>query len=177
VDDELEDWLPDPALRVAHRRRSRASGQRLWEAAREIRLEESPLLGRLIQWRIPGTPRELSFDGLFRQAPFMVLAEHERALVSGLVGRIWTLRRDYPALSDPEEFRAWEQRGTARVVIANWVVEDDEGAVLHSEARVQALGGQGQVGIAAVRPLVSGFQGLIATETLRVAVRRAERGG
>ena len=51
----------------------------------------------------------------------MVLEEGEDGLVSGLVGRIWTLRRDYPQLSDAEEFQHWSQRGTARVLFANWV--------------------------------------------------------
>jgi hypothetical protein len=177
VEDELEAWLPDPALRVAHHRSSSASAPALWRAACELRLNESPLLGRLIHWRIPGVPRDLPFERLFREPPFMVLAERDRALVSGLVGRIWTLRRDYPELPDPAAFRAWERRGTARVIIANWVAEDPRGVVLHSEARVQAIGREGQIGVAAVRPLVAGFQQLIGTETLRAAVRRAEQGG
>lgn len=174
VGDELEDWLPDPMLRVAHRRRSTASAARLWQAACRLRLDESPVLGRLIQWRIPGLPRELEFERLFREPPFLVLAEHERAIVSGLVGRIWTLRRDYPTLPDRAAFRDFAQRGTARVVIATWVAEDARGATLCSEARVQALGTQGRLGVAAVRPLVAGFQHLVGTEALRAAVRRAE---
>ncbi len=44
--------------------------------------------------------------------------------MSGIVGRIWTLRRDYPELRDPEEFRAWSTPGTARVVFANWIEGD-----------------------------------------------------
>jgi hypothetical protein len=130
-----------------------------------------------VRWRIPGLAGDLRFDQLFREPPFIVLAEAERALVCGLVGRIWTLRRDYPDLAGPEEFRSWAQPGTARVVIASWSMEDGSGAALCVEARVQALGVQGQLGVAAVRPLVHAFQQLIATETLRAAVRRAERGG
>jgi hypothetical protein len=174
VRETLEDWLPDPVLRVAHRRRSTASPERLWRAACRLRLDEAPVLGRLIQWRIPGTPRELVFEDLFRESPFLVLAEDERALVSGLVGRIWTLRRDYPALEDPAAFRAFAERGTARVVIATWVAQDGRGAALCSEARVEAIGAQGRLGVAAVRPLVAGFQHLVGTEALRAAVRRAE---
>ena len=177
VRDELDDWLADPMLRVAFRRRSAAPADRLWQAACRLRLEESPMLGRLIQWRIPGLARDLPFERLFREPPFLVLDEPERALVSGLVGRIWTLRRDYPALSDGDAFRDFAEPGTARVVIATWVTEDARGATLCTEARVQALGPQGRIGVAAVRPLVAGFQGLIGTEALRAAVRRAEAGG
>ena len=175
---DLEDWLPEPAVRVAHRRPSTASAPELWRAAGALRLSDAPVLGRLVRWRIPGLERDLSFDRLFREPPFMVLAEHEQALVCGLVGRIWTLRRDYPRLAGAEEFRAWSEGGTARVVIATWVDDDEDGAgaALSCEARVEAIGAQGQVGIAAVRPLVRGFQHLIGTEALRAAVRRAEDG-
>ena len=177
VTEELDDWLPDPAIRVVHRRRSFASPDELWQAAGSLRLDESPVLGRLVQWRIPDLPRDVTFDQMLRSPPFMVLAEHECALLSGLVGRIWTLRRDYPALGGADEFRDWSERGTARVVLATWTEEDPRGGALCSEARVEAIGPQGQVGVAAVRPLVRGFQGLIGSEALRVAVRRAESGG
>jgi hypothetical protein len=175
VDDELDVWLPESTLRVHHRRRSSASPEALWQAASALRIDEAPVLGRLIQWRIPGTGRKVAFDRLLREPPFMVLAEPERGLISGLVGRIWTLRRDYPVLAGPAEFRDWTQPGTARVVIASWAAEDRSGGALCAEARVQGLGRQGQVGVAAVRPLVRAFQQLIATEALGTAVRRAER--
>ena len=38
--------------------------------------------------------------------------------VSGLCGRIWTLARDYPRLDGPEDFRAWDEPGTVRVLFA-----------------------------------------------------------
>ncbi len=108
----------------------------------------------------------------------MILEQDARSLVSGLVGSIWTLRRDYPRLTDPDQFRAWTRRGTARVVVANWVVPDgDGGSVVCSEARVQAFGVQGRLGVAAVRPLVGRFEGLVGSEGLRAAVQQAERRG
>jgi hypothetical protein len=177
VKPELDQWLPDPAVRVAHRRESNASAEALWEAAGDVHLSETPVLGRLVRWRIPGLERGERFDDLLRQPPFMVLEEGEHALVSGLVGRIWTLRRDYPELDSPDEFRDWSQRGTARVVFANWVHSVDGGrSVLASEVRVQAIGAQGRIGVAAVRPIVRTFQHLIGTEAIGAAVRRAERG-
>jgi hypothetical protein len=174
--EQLDDWLNEPALRVRHRVRSTAEPEQLWRAARALTLAESPVLGRLIQWRIPGTPRELSFERLLREPPFLVLAEGERSLLSGLVGRIWTLRRDYPVLADPERFRTFAERGSARVAIGVWAEDDPRGGALCVEARVQALDVQGQLGVAAVRPLVRAFQQLIGSETLRAAARRAETG-
>jgi hypothetical protein len=95
------------------------------------------MLGRLVRWRIPGTPADISFDEMFRRPPFLVLDEQpEQALISGLVGRIWTLRRDYPQLTDPEEFRRWSTPGTARVLFANWI---EDGALV-SETRVEGFG-------------------------------------
>ncbi len=172
---DLDDWLPDPAIRIAHRRASRAAPTRLWEAARKVRLADAGLLGRLVTWRIPGTRLGVSFDELFRDPPFRVLWEGEDGLVSGLVGRIWTLRRDYPQLSDSEEFQHWSQRGTARVLFANWVVTvDGGGAALMSETRVQAFGAQGRLGLAAVRPLVNAFQSRVGSDGIEAAVRVAE---
>jgi hypothetical protein len=162
--------VPDPALLVRHSRASSAPRERLWEAARTVRLEDTRRLGRLVRWRIPGTPADIAFDELFRRPPFLVLEESEEALVSGIVGRIWTLRRDYPELRDPEEFRSWSTPGTARVVFANWV-EDD---ALVSETRVDALGVQGRLGVRAVRPLIRAFQGLIGSDGIAAAVRLAE---
>jgi hypothetical protein len=133
-------------------------------------VRDAGLLGRLVRWRIPGTDAAVTFDGLFRSSPFIVLEASSRALVSGLVGRIWTLRRDYPLLSDPDDFRDWSKRGTARVLFAHWV--EDE--TLHSEARLEAFGARGRAGVAAVRPLISGFHHLIFSEGLAAAVRRAE---
>jgi hypothetical protein len=173
---DLDAWLPEPGLRVSHRRESSAPRARLWEAAQALRLADTSLLGRLVRWRIPGTPADSSFDEMFRIPPFTVLAEDETALVSGLVGRIWTLRRDYPRLTQPEQFRRWSQRGTARVLFAHWVEPTEAGTMaLTSEVRVEAIGVQGRLGVAAVRPLVRSFEHLIGSDGIETAVRRAEQ--
>jgi hypothetical protein len=174
---DLDDWLPRPTLRVRQCRTSKASADQLWEAAQTVRLSEARRLGRLVRWRIPGLPGDLPFDELFRTPPFIVLAEQPgRMLVSGLVGRIWTLRRDYPELKDPEEFRNWHASGTARVVFANWISDaTDRGAAINAEARVEAIGAQGRVGVAAVRPLVRAFGSLIGSDGIELAARRAEQ--
>ena len=174
---DLDAWLANPALRVSHRRESSAPAERLWEAASGVRLSDTRLLGRLVRWRIPGLPANLTFDELFRAQPFIVLDEEPgRVLVSGLVGRIWTLRRDYPELSDPEDFRRWDTPGTARVLFANWIEETPgHRATIHAEARVETIGAQGRVGLAAVRPLVGAFGSLIGSDGLEAAIRRAEQ--
>jgi hypothetical protein len=173
---DLDRWLPAPTLRVSHRRASSASEAALWEAARSVRLADTRTLGRLVRWRIPGVPADTTYDALFRAPPFAVLDEAEGLLVSGLVGRIWTLRRDYPALSEPAEFRRWAVPGTARVLYANWVEPADRGgAALVSETRVRVEDRAGQLGLAVVRPLISAFGSLIGSEALAVAARRAER--
>jgi hypothetical protein len=173
---DLDHWLPDPVVRVSHSRQSTASAEQLWTAAGELRLDETYLLGRLIRWRIPGVPSDRAFEQLFRNPPFTVLAESQRSLVSGLVGKIWTLRRDYPAV-DAEDFREWSSSGTAKVMFAHWVEPADEDrSALHSETRVQAFGAQGTLGLATVRPLIRGFEHLVGSEALAAAVRRAERG-
>jgi hypothetical protein len=140
------------------------------------------MLGRLVRWRIPGLSADIAFDEMFRRAPFILLDEGEHYLLSGIVGRIWTLRRDYPALAGPDAFREYSARGTVRVLFASWA-QDEPGSpgqaqgALCSEVRVEAFGTQGRVGLATVRPLVRGFQQLIGTDAITAAVRRAERGG
>ena len=175
---DLDRWIAQPALRVCHRRESAVPPQQLWAAAERVRLCDVGRLGRLVRWRIPGLPADLAFAELFRRDPFVVLCEEpETALVSGLVGRIWTLRRDYPRLSGAEEFAGWSRRGTARVLFANWVEAGDGGrAALVSESRVEPLGVQGRLGVRAVRPLVRAFGHLVGSEGIEAAVRLAEGG-
>ncbi len=175
VDPDLGRWLPDPVVGVAHRREAAAGARELWEAARGVRLTDTRALGRLIRLRIPGVAADVTYYELFRAPPFTVLHEDERTLLSGLVGRIWTLRRDYPALAAPEEFRRWAEPGTARVLFANWV-EPGRGdrAALRSETRVWVRDREARAGLTAVRPLIAAFHSLIGSEALSVAVARAE---
>jgi hypothetical protein len=174
---DLDAWLPDPAVRTRHRRAARVDADRLWEAAVSVRVRDTPTLGRLVRWRIPGTPAGLTYRELFGRYPFTVLAEGERWSVSGLVGRIWTLQRDYPRLSSADEFLAWDQSGTARVLIAHWVDEGADGrSMLWSEARVLPVDRRAGLRVRAVWAVVGRFERLIGGEALRVAARQAERG-
>jgi hypothetical protein len=147
----------------------------LWQAAGEVQLRDTSRLGRLVRWRIPGTTAEQSFEELFTSPPFLPLERADHSLVAGIVGRIWTIRRDYPERSDPDGFRRWSQPGTARVMFANWVEPSESGATLYAEARVEVYGRQGKIGLAMVRPLISAFHDLIGSDGIAAAVRLAER--
>jgi hypothetical protein len=175
--ERLDRWLPEPAIRTHHRRASRVDPTRLWNAALTLSLSDTPLLGRLIRWRIPGTTADQSFDELFRTYPFIVLEEDEGLLFSGMCGRIWTLARDYPDLTGPEAFREWDKSGTVRVLFAHWIerAEDDK-LELVSEARVQPVDSRADRRLRVLWALVGPFEGLVGTEGLRAAVQRAENG-
>jgi hypothetical protein len=174
-DEQLDDWVADPAVRSRHRLRAAAPAGDLWAAAQDVRLSETRTLGRLVRWRIPGTPAGQTFRGLLAEYPFVVLEEGERWSVSGLCGRIWTLSRDYPRLDGPGAFRAWDEPGTVRVLFAHWVEEDgDGGSAIVSEARVEPVDRAAAVRLRSLWLVVGVFERLIGAESLETAVARAE---
>jgi hypothetical protein len=176
---DLDAWLPDAAIRTRHRRAAAAPADRLWEAAGALRVDATGPLGRLVRWRIPGLPPGETFRGLFAAPPFTVLAEGERWSVSGLAGRIWTLRRDYPRIEDAEAFASWAQPGTVRVLFAHWVVDDPDsgGSVLLSEARVAPVDRGAALRLRALWTVVGPWERLIGGEALARAARAAEDDG
>lgn len=177
ADVRLDTWVTDPAIRIHHRRRSRAEPDALWAAASRVRLRDTRSLGRMVRWRIPGLDPALTYHDLFRADPFTVLAEDDRLLITGLVGRIWTLARDYPRLDGPDAFAGWNRRGTARVLFAHWVEPvAGGGAELVSEARVEAVDRIARLRLRALWSVVGPFQRLVAAEPLALAARAAERG-
>lgn len=172
---DLDAWLPDAAVRTYHERVVAVAPDALWRAARAIQLGDTRMLGRLVRWRIPGTPADRTYDQLFRTYPFTVLDEGERHLVSGLCGRIWTLERDYPTLGGPGQFTAWDQPGTVRVMFAHWVIAAGDGrAQLCSEARVAPVDRQSAVRLKALWAVIGRFERLVGAEPLRLAARRAQ---
>jgi len=143
----------------------------LWSAARAVRTSETRRLGRLVRLRIPGMPVDIAYHEMFRAPPFTVLYEDDSALLAGIVGRIWTVRRDYPTLSEPDDFRRWSTRGTVRVLFANWVESVGAGeSALVSETRVSADDRLAKLGLAAVKPLIVASHQLIGSEGLDRAV-------
>jgi hypothetical protein len=171
----LDDWLANPAVRTRHRRRSSADGDGLWAAAGAVRLSDARRLSHLVRWRIPGTRADQTFRELLADYPFCVLDEGEHWSISGLAGRIWTLQRDYPRLSGPEEFRAWSEPGTARVLFAHWVEPDGDGCAIVSEARVAPVDRRAALRLRSLWLVVGVFERLIGGEALALAVERAER--
>ena len=169
----LDAWLPEFAVRTRHRQRSAAPPERLWEAANGVRLADTHSLGRLVRWRIPGTRSDETFGALLAAYPFCVLDEGEQWSISGLCGRIWTLHRDYPRLDGPEDFRAWSEPGTVRVLIANWVDGDGDGSTLHSEARVAPVDRRAALRLRSLWMVIGVFERLIGGEALALAAERA----
>ncbi len=173
---DLDQWLPDPQVRSRHRRVARTAGtEQLWDAASSVRLDDTRTLGRLVRWRIPGTPGALTYREMFARYPFTVLAEGDGWSVSGLCGRIWTFTRDYPRLDGAEAFRDWDERGTVRVLFANWVEPADDGrAAIVTEARVAPVDRVAALRLRALWLAVGRFERFIGAEPLRLAVRRAD---
>lgn len=171
----LDDWLECASVRTHHRRCAKAAPDALWESAQSVRLADTGTLARLVRWRIPGTPQDVTYHEMFRRYPFTVLEEGDGYSLSGLCGRIWTLQRDYPRLDGPQDFREWDQRGTVRVLFAHWVEEDGDGrSVLVSEARVKPVDRFAAMRLRALWPVVSPLQRFVGAEPLTVAARRAE---
>jgi hypothetical protein len=176
VPERLDAWLADPAVRTRHSRPSPLAPGELWQAAAQVRLEDTRRLGRLVRWRIPGLPRGLTYDRLFRAYPFTVIEEGERFLLAGLCGRIWTLSRDYPRLAGPEEFAAWDQPGTVRVLFGHWVEAAADGSSsLVSEARVAPVDRTAALRLRALWTVVGPFERLVGAEAIAAATGRSSR--
>lgn len=173
---DLDAWLPDPEIVTRHRRDAASGPDALWRASGAVRLDQTRTVGRLVRWRIPGVTADQTFMGLLASDPFTVLDEGPRHSISGLCGRIWTFARDYAQLSGPQDFLAWSQPRTVRVLFAHWVQADADGrSTLHSEARVRPTDALARVRLHALWLAVGPFERLIGAEALAVAASAAER--
>lgn len=172
---ELDDWLLRPAVRTHHRREAVAGADELWRAASAVRLDDTRTVGRLVRWRIPGTSGRLTFEELFDRYPFTPLGSGPRHALTGLCGRIWTFRPDYPRLGGAEDFATWDEPGTVRVLFAHWAEPAGAGrARLLSEARIEPVDRRAALRLRALWALVGRFEPLIGAEPLALATRRAE---
>jgi hypothetical protein len=172
---DLDEWLPDPQVRTRHRVSSQGGADRLWHAAQTVRLADAPTLGRAVRWRIPGTTPDLRFRDLFRQYPFVLIDEGPRWSVSGMCGRIWTIRRDYPHIKGAEDFLAWEEPGTVRVLLGHWMQGDGPGGnALVSEGRIKPVNRQAGLRLRGLWAVVGHLDRLIGSEVLRAAARHAD---
>jgi hypothetical protein len=171
----LDDWLANPAVRTRHHRRSSADAAGLWAAAGTLCLSDAGTLSRLVRWRIPGLRTDQTFREMLANYPFCLLDEGEHWSISGLCGRIWTLQRDYPRLDDPDDFRAWDEPGTVRVLVAHWVTPDGDGSSIDSEARVAPVDRRAALRLRSLWVVIGVFERLIGGEALALAAERAER--
>jgi hypothetical protein len=174
-DVDIDRWLPCPQVRIRHRRSARAAAEELWHAAESVRVADAPVFGRVLRWRIPGTPAEITFRDVLHSYPFVVLAEGEGWSISGLCGVIWSIRRDYPRLEGPGAFAAWDRPGTVRVAIAHWVEPDEAGSAIVSEARIGPVDRAASIRTRLLWASVGRFERFIGGEVLSAAVRAAER--
>jgi hypothetical protein len=172
---DLDAWLPSPQVRARNERSASVDADELWRAAQGVRLSDTRSIGRLVRWRIPGTPADLCFAELFERYPFTPLDSGPRHFLSGLCGRIWTFRRDYPRLDDARAFEAWREPGTVRVLFAHWAEPNGEvGSRIVSEARVEPVDRRAAMSLRALWAVVGRFEPRIGSEPLTLAVRRAE---
>jgi hypothetical protein len=174
-DTRLDAWLPEPVVRTRHRRAADAEPDALWRAANDLRLSDTRTLGRLVRWRIPGLAARLTYGELFRAYPFTVVEEGDHHLVAGLCGRIWTLARDYPRLGGPDDFAAWDEPGTVRVLFGHWVEVDGDGSALVSEARVKPVDRTAGLRLRALWKLIGPFERLVGAEAIARATERSRR--
>ncbi len=170
---DLDVWLPDAQVTSRHRRTSRAYPTDLWRAAREIRLDETRSLGRLIRWRIPGTPTDLRFTDLFARYPFAVLDEGPTGRSPGSAGRSGR-RPATTAASTPAPSATGPAPGTVRVLFGHWVEEAHARSALVSEARVAPTDRFARLQLRALWLIVRRFERVIGSEPLPLAVARAE---
>lgn len=171
---DLDAWLADPSIRTRHERVASSDSGRLWKEAREVRVGESGLLGRLICRRIPQAEPGHTYEQMFTSPPFVVLHHGEQHLLAGVCGRIWTAQPRLAALGSPDEFRDWQTPGTVRVAFAQWSEPHADGAALVSEVRVEPVDRRARLALMAVSPFIGRFQALIASEPLRLAVARSQ---
>ena len=175
IEDAIERWAGHPSVRSHHRRVADADPETLWEAAQSVKLSDTRTLGRLVRWRIPDTPADISYQDLFQRYPFTPLEEGDTWALSGLCGKIWTLQRDYPRLSGPEAYEAWDTRDTVRVLVAHWTRPTGDGrSELVSEARVEPIGRRASLRVRSLWAVIGTFERLIGAEPLVIAARRAE---
>jgi hypothetical protein len=172
----LDDWLPEHQIRLRHARTSRVPPERLWEAALELRLAETPTMRRLVRWRLGShaPDADATYRELFRSGIFMLLEEGERFSVSGVAGRIWAPSGEYARFQTPAEYRDHDRPGTAKVVVLTEVRAHERGSEIVSESRIHVQGRRTRVLFRGFWPVVRPLTRVVPNEVLAAAVRRAE---
>ena len=81
----LDNWIPHCHIRLRHARTSGAPPERLWQAASELRLTDTPTMRRMIRWRLGShaPDADTTYRELFRSGIFMLLEEGDLFSVPG----------------------------------------------------------------------------------------------
>jgi hypothetical protein len=174
----LDDWLPKHHIRLRHARTSSAPPERLWQAALELRLADTPMMRRLIHWRLGkhAPSADTTYRELFRSGIFTLLEEGERFSVSGVAGRIWHPSGEYARFETPADYREYAHPGTAKVVLLTEVREHERGSEIVSESRVRVDGRRTRLLFRGFWAVVRPFSRFVPNEVLAAAVRQAEAG-
>jgi hypothetical protein len=173
----LDDWLPDHHACTHHARRSAATPERLWQAARTVQVRETRTLRPIIGWRMgryaPAPDAELR--EVLARHPFVLLAEDGMVSVSGLAGRLWALGDTFARFDGAEAFRAWREPGQCKVAVRHEVVPDGAGSEIRSEVRIWCTDRRAQLRFRPYWAFIGPFSRFIGSELLSAATRRAER--
>jgi hypothetical protein len=174
----LDDWLPHHHAVTHHARRSRATPERLWEAARTVPVRETRTLRPIIAWRLGryAPAGDVPMRTVLASHPFHLLAEEGMVSVSGLGGKLWALGDTFVRFERPEEFRAWAEPGFCKVAVRHEVRADGARAsVIESEVRIWCTSRGAHVRFRPYWAFIGPFSRFIGSELLSAATRRAER--
>jgi hypothetical protein len=141
-------------------------------------LRETRTLRPIIAWRLgryaPGADTPLR--SVLASHPFHLLAEQGMVSVSGMAGKLWSLRDTFVRFDGADGFRDWAEPGFCKVVVRHEVrPEGGGGSAIDSEVRIWCTSRGAQVHFRPYWAFIGPFSRFIGSELLSAAVRRAER--
>lgn len=161
-----------------HARRSRATPERLWRAARTVPVRETRTLRPIIAWRLGhyAPPGDTPVSAVLAAHPFHLLAEDGMVSVSGLGGKLWSLGDTFVPFDDPAAFRAWAEPGYCKVAVRHEVAgRRGGGSEIVSDVRIWCTDWGAQLRFRPYWAFIGPFSRFIGSELLSAAVRKAER--
>jgi hypothetical protein len=161
-----------------HARRSRATPERLWRAARTVPVRETRTLRPIINWRLGryAPAADVPMRTVLASHPFHLLAEAGRVSVSGLGGKLWAPGDTFVRFDTPEAFGAWAEPGFCKVVVRHEVREHGAGgSEIESDVRIWCTSRGALLRFRPYWAFIGPFSRFIGSELLSAATRRAER--
>ena len=145
----LDGLIPEPGLVELDYADVAVSPGRAWDVARKVDLARSPLVRslfaiRTLPSRLAGREAETAHlridDITSSEAPgFRVLAEAEREVVVGAIGKVWQLDIPFVEVGAAEDFLAFSEPGNIKVAWAlRALPRGDRNARIEVEVRVAA---------------------------------------